>query len=35
MRTMGISDEEIPKFADANFWLEYFPPYCEVNVTMI
>lgn len=26
MRQLGISDEEIPKFADPNHWLNYFPP---------
>lgn len=28
MKTLGISDEEIPKFADSNYWLDYFPDYC-------
>ncbi len=23
---MDISDEEIPKFADPYYWLDYFPP---------
>lgn len=23
---LGFSEEEIPKFQDANYWLEYFPP---------
>jgi leucyl-tRNA synthetase len=27
MKGMGISAEEIPKFADPSYWLEYFPPY--------
>jgi leucyl-tRNA synthetase len=27
LRSMGIPDEEIPKFTDPNYWLEYFPPY--------
>ncbi|XP_057340266.1 leucine--tRNA ligase, cytoplasmic [Microplitis mediator] len=26
MRSLGIEDEEIKKFADASYWLEYFPP---------
>ena len=26
MQSLGLSDAEIPKFADASFWLEYFPP---------
>ena len=25
MKNMGIADEEIPAFADANHWLKYFP----------
>lgn len=25
MQSMGISDDEIPKFADAQHWLKYFP----------
>lgn len=26
MQSLGITDEEIRKFADADYWLEYFPP---------
>uniref|UniRef100_A0A146LKH8 leucine--tRNA ligase n=1 Tax=Lygus hesperus TaxID=30085 RepID=A0A146LKH8_LYGHE len=26
MQSLGITDEEIAKFADATYWLEYFPP---------
>lgn len=26
MQSLGIPDEEIPKFADATYWLQYFPP---------
>lgn len=26
MQQSGLSNEEIPKFADPNYWLEYFPP---------
>lgn len=26
MRSLGINDEEIAKFADSNYWLDYFPP---------
>lgn len=26
MRSLGLSDQEIAKFADENYWLEYFPP---------
>lgn len=26
MQTLGLQDEEIKKFSDATYWLEYFPP---------
>lgn len=26
MQSMGLKDEEIKNFADANYWLDYFPP---------
>lgn len=26
MQSLGLKDEEIRKFADTSFWLEYFPP---------
>ncbi|XP_066146894.1 leucine--tRNA ligase, cytoplasmic [Euwallacea fornicatus] len=26
MQSLGLKDEEIEKFADVNYWLEYFPP---------
>ena len=29
MESLGLSDEEIPKFADANYWLQYFPPFAK------
>lgn len=29
MIALGIPKEEIHKFADANYWLEYFPPLCK------
>lgn len=25
MRDLGIPEEEIPKFADAEYWCHYFP----------
>ncbi len=28
MQSIGIPDEDIPKFADADHWLDYFPPLC-------
>eukprot|EP00796_Vickermania_ingenoplastis_P004261 gene4261-3082_t len=27
MKQLGIPDEEIPKFADPHYWLNYFPPF--------
>ncbi|OCT48199.1 Leucine--tRNA ligase, cytoplasmic [Cladophialophora carrionii] len=32
MLAMGIPKEEIHKFADASYWLEYFPPLCEQDL---
>ncbi|KAL8426163.1 hypothetical protein Efla_006239 [Eimeria flavescens] len=29
MASLGIPQEEIPRFADANYWLQYFPPRCK------
>ncbi|KAL8765664.1 MAG: hypothetical protein Q9209_007344 [Squamulea sp. 1 TL-2023] len=29
MLALGIPKEEIHKFADANYWLRYFPPLCK------
>ncbi|KAI1286671.1 Leucine--tRNA ligase, cytoplasmic [Halotydeus destructor] len=26
MQAQGLTDDEIPKFADAQYWLQYFPP---------
>lgn len=26
MQSLGVQDEEIKKFADSDYWLEYFPP---------
>lgn len=33
MLALGIPKEEIHKFADASYWLEYFPPQCENDLT--
>lgn len=33
MQQTGIPLEEIPKFADPNYWLYYFPPLCESDST--
>eukprot|EP01135_Chromosphaera_perkinsii_P012079 Nk52_evm17s2579 gene=Nk52_evmTU17s2579 len=32
MKSIGLTDEEVPKFADANYWLQYFPPYAMSDV---
>lgn len=26
MQSLGLKDEDIKKFADPHYWLEYFPP---------
>lgn len=26
MQSLGLANEEIAKFADATYWLDYFPP---------
>ena len=31
MQSMGVPDEEIHKFADARYWLTYFPPIAIVR----
>ncbi|PIO72802.1 hypothetical protein TELCIR_05248 [Teladorsagia circumcincta] len=28
MQSLGLTDEEIEKFANTDYWLDYFPPYC-------
>lgn len=35
MRSIGTKDEEIAKFADATYWLEYFPPLGMLDVKSI
>lgn len=32
MRALGIPNEEIHKFADAHYWLRYFPPLCKQDL---
>ncbi|KAL3880632.1 hypothetical protein ACJMK2_032856 [Sinanodonta woodiana] len=32
MASLGLSDEEIKKFADPNYWLYYFPPLCKQDL---
>jgi len=33
MRQLGLSDEDIPKFADADYWLKFFPPLAKDDIT--
>lgn len=33
MQAMGIPKEEVARFADASYWLEYFPPLCRQDLT--
>ena len=32
LRGIGVKDEDIHKFADPEFWLEYFPPYSRLDL---
>ena len=32
MQSIGITDEEIPSFANADYWLDYFPPLCKSDL---
>ncbi|CAO4371332.1 unnamed protein product [Caenorhabditis nigoni] len=32
MKSLGLDDEEIRKFADPNHWLYYFPPHCMADL---
>ena len=32
MSSLGLKDEEISAFADANHWLEYFPPLAKADL---
>jgi leucyl-tRNA synthetase len=33
LKQLGISDEEIPKFADPAYWMTYFPPHAQRDLT--
>eukprot|EP01119_Soliformovum_irregulare_P010084 TRINITY_DN2463_c0_g1_i1.p1 TRINITY_DN2463_c0_g1~~TRINITY_DN2463_c0_g1_i1.p1 ORF type:complete len:1089 (+),score=389.86 TRINITY_DN2463_c0_g1_i1:222-3269(+) len=33
LTSIGIPQEEIPRFADASYWLSYFPPHCKDDFT--
>lgn len=35
MQSLGLSDEEISKFADSDYWLEYFPPLAVKDLRQI
>jgi leucyl-tRNA synthetase len=32
LRSMGVAEEEIPKFTDPNYWLDYFPPFGQEDL---
>jgi leucyl-tRNA synthetase len=32
LKEMNVPEEEIPKFADANYWLKYFPPIAKQDL---
>ena len=32
MRSLGLVDEEIRKFADTAYWLQYFPPITQTDL---
>lgn len=32
LKSLGITSEEIPKFADSSYWLQYFPPHCRADL---
>ncbi|PRT55682.1 Leucine--tRNA ligase, cytoplasmic [Wickerhamiella sorbophila] len=34
MMQLGIPREEVHKFADANYWITYFPPKCQADCTL-
>lgn len=34
MLQLGIPREEVHKFADANYWITYFPPKCEADCSL-
>jgi len=35
MKSSGVPDEEIVKFADSNHWIYYFPPLAMVGIIII
>lgn len=32
MKSLGLKDDEIKKFADSSHWLEYFPPHTKQDL---
>ncbi len=32
MQSLGLKDEEICQFANADYWLDYFPPHCKADL---
>ena len=32
LKELGVADEDLHKFADPEFWLEYFPPYAKSDL---
>jgi len=32
MKSLGLEDEEIRKFADTAYWLQYFPPITQTDL---
>jgi leucyl-tRNA synthetase len=35
MKSMGVPEAEIHKFADAEYWLSYFPPIAQEDMKMM
>ena len=32
LKELGVADEDLQKFSDPEFWLEYFPPYARADL---
>lgn len=35
MKSLGLEDEEIVKFSDAEYWIQYFPPLAVQDLSRI
>ncbi len=35
MRSLGIDDDEIRRFADPQYWISYFPPHVKRDLEMM